>query len=160
MKGRVAALFLVAALCVGGIAYSATSPNGLPRGDAVFGGGSFTFFAGHHFSLTASGGTGTLQYGRFRLEVTCMQVAGNAAVVGGILRETPDGSGTGGLAFMHFVDNGPSSGPTVGGDTVSPLNLVGPGEDGGGLPKVCPPVDATQAAYALEAGDILVNAKS
>jgi hypothetical protein len=154
----------------GGVSASAASqsqyggkpvPDGLPKGDAVFGGGHFTFVTPRSFSLTAAGGTGTLQYGLFtiRAEITCLNVAGNAAVAGGIIRESAETSFVGDPVKMYFVDNGPPVNQAVGGDTVSPIFIFGPGDDAGGLPKVCPAVDATQATVALDAGDIVVHAK-
>jgi hypothetical protein len=176
MKRRAVALLVVTALSAAGIAYAAkatpTGPSaaamqygasaGLPKGDAVFGGGHFTFISGRSFSVTAAGNTGTLQYGvgTTRAEITCLNVVGNAAVVGGIIRESVNTADIGDLVFMYFVDNGPPVGPAVGGDMVSPLNIVAPGGSAaGGLPKVCPAVDATQATLLLDAGDVFVHAK-
>jgi hypothetical protein len=164
----VAAAALVKIPLGGGASASAASqyagkpvPDGLPKGDAVFGGGHFTFISPRSFSLTATDGTGTLQYGvaTIRAEITCLNVAGNAGVVGGIIRNSAEASLVGDPVSMYFVDNGPPVSQAVGGDTVSPIFIFGPGDDAGGLPKVCPAVDATQATVALDAGDILVNAK-
>jgi len=162
MRGKAAALgLLVAALCTAGIAYAAGLPDGLPKGDTVFGGGHFTFVTGRSFSLSASNGAGTLQYGvaTIRAEITCLNVAGNAAVVGGVIRDAADASLVGDPVRMYFVDNGPPVGQDVGGDTVSPIQIFAPGENAGGLPKTCPVVDPTQATLALDAGDVLVHGK-
>src|SRR5438128_2341829 len=128
MKGRSTTLVVVAALAAVGVGYAATSPDGLPRHDSVFGGGHFAFGTGRSFSLTASEGTGTLNYGvaRIRAEITCLTVTGNTAVVGGVIRDSTDESFVGDPVLMYFVDNGPPNRTDVGGDTVSPLNVFGP----------------------------------
>lgn len=166
MKQKAFALLLfAAALTVAGVAHSSATPDGLPKHDAVFGGGKFDFPSGgvRNFSLTSrrdgERGEGTLQYQQFRIEVTCVRIDGNAAVIGGILRSSPDGSNLGAPASMYLVDNGSPVGQNVGGDMVSPVQLFGPGEDAGALPTTCPAVDASQATQLLYAGDVTVHAK-
>lgn len=169
MKVRVTALLLVvAALTAAGITYATTAPSGLPRQDVVFGGGKFDFpdpaapIRVRNFGLTArrdgKRGEGTLQYLRFLVEVTCVRIDGNAAVIGGIERSFAGQAVDPVPAAMYLVDNGPPVGDNVGGDTVSPLMLFGPDEDHGGLPKTCPAADASQATQLLYAGDITVHA--
>ena len=158
MLAVVAALSLVGV----GVGLAGTSPDGLPKNTSVFGGGHFVFNTGRNFSLTASKGVGTLQYGvaRIRAEVTCLNVSGNAAAVGGIIRDSIEPSIVGDLWYMHLVDNGPPVGQATGGDTVSPIMILEPSADPGGLPKSCPAPDPSQAVYALDAGDILVHSSS
>jgi hypothetical protein len=159
-----ALLLFAAALTLAGVAYSSATPDGLPKHDAVFGGGKFDFPTGgvRNFGLTArrdgERGAGTLQYQNFRIEVTCVRIDGNAAVIGGIVRDAPDGSFRGAPASMHLVDNGSPVGQNVGGDMVSTVNVFGPSEDAGALPNTCPTVDAAQATQPLYAGDVTVHA--
>jgi len=165
MKRRVLLLSAVAGMLGGAtVAHSTTAPTGLPNHDAIFGGGKFDFPGTtlvRNFSLTArrdgERGEGTLQYQRFTVEVTCVRIDGNAGVIGGILRSSPGGM-VGGPAAMYFVDNGEPVGAAVGGDAVSALILIGPGEDPGGLPSSCPAVDRSQATQPLYAGDVVVHA--
>jgi hypothetical protein len=166
MRKRLLALLLAAtALTAAGVAYSSATPDGLPNHDVVFGGGKFDFPGTtlvRNFGVTArrdgERGEGTLQYQRFRVEITCVRIDGNAAVIGGILRASPDGAGLGIPASMYFVDNGPAVGQNVGGDMVSALDLFGPGENAGALPGTCPAADPSLATQPLYSGDIVVHA--
>jgi hypothetical protein len=154
-------LLIAAVLTTAGIAYSAQPPTGLPKRDAIFGGGQFPFISGgtRNVSLTAADDEGTLQYSTasIRVEITCSRVAGNVAVLGGVVRSATDASAVGLIATMYLLDNGPPEGEAVGGDTVSPLLVSDPDEDVGGLPKVCPAIDSSQATQPLTAGDIVVH---
>ena len=162
MRVRATALLLVvAALSAAGIAYSGATPTGLPKNDAVFGGGQFPFPTGgvRNFSLTAAGAEGTLQYStaRIRVGITCSRIVGNTAVVGGIIRDSTAASLIGLVAKMYLVDNGPPTGAGVGGDAVSPLEVFAADEDTGGLPKLCPAFDASQATQTVTEGDVSVH---
>jgi len=114
------------------------------------------------FSVSATNGSGTLVYGIGQIvaQITCVNISGTTAVVGGTIVSVADASNVGNLMEMYFVDNGSPSGSSVGGDQVSPIEIGAPGGFGG-LPKTCPAADASQAAAldSLDAGDIVVHAK-
>jgi len=168
---RTAALLAAAAVSAAGIAYAAITaptessaaiqykapPTGFPNANTVFGGGHFTFINDHNFSVTATNGSGTLVYSVDAViaQITCLNVAGNVAVVAGTIVSTADGSNVGTPIEMYFEDNGQPHGSSVGGDVVSPLELLD------SAPKTCPAADISNAPEmdALDAGDITVHAK-
>ena len=160
MKRAAAVLVAVVVVSAAGIAYSAKTPSGFPNANTVFGGGHFVAFgvAGHNFSVTASGGTGTLVYSTDQIvaQITCLNVAGNVAVAAGVIVSTADGSNVGDPVTMYFEDNGQPSGTSVGGDAVSPI-IIG----SGAAPKTCPAANLGDAPEmdAVDAGDIAVHAR-
>jgi hypothetical protein len=167
---KTAALLAAAAVSAAGIAYAAITaptessaaiqyktPTAFPNADTVFGGGHFTFFNDHNFSVTATNGSGTLVYSVDAVvaQITCLNVSGKVAVVAGTIVSTADGSNVGTPIEMYFEDNGQPHGTTVGGDVVSPLELLD------SAPKTCPAANISNAPVldALDAGDITVHAK-
>jgi hypothetical protein len=164
MKRFAMAALVVTALSAAGVAYSAKPMSGFAKADTVFGGGHFKLagIADHNFSVTATNGNGTLVYSQNDIvaQISCVNISGNTAVVGGTIMSAADTSIVGQAFDMYFVDNGNPSGSSVGGDEVSPVTRgfpTGPG----GLPKTCPAADISDAPEmdALDAGDIVVHAK-
>jgi hypothetical protein len=159
---RVAALVIAAvALAAAAVGYAGSGSTGLPSGNAVFGGGHFLFFdtSDRDFSLSATKGLtgtaakGTLIYssGQTIVQITCMNISGNDAVVGGIVRSsTTEMVGT--FDYIMLEDNSlPGSGGTP--DAFSGLwvtSLKGK--------QPCPAFDASQPFFALTGGDVLVHA--
>ena len=163
MRRVVAVLFAVAVLGAAAAAYAGSStPTGLPSGNAVFGGGHFAFYntgTDRDFSLSATKGTsgskavGTLIYsqGETIVQVTCLNISGNEAVVGGIVRSSSTET-LGTFDYMMFTDNSmPGSGGTP--DAVSGLGLTG--QQG---KQPCPAFDPTVTTNPLTGGDVLVHA--
>lgn len=180
MKKTAFALVAAASLAVVGMAISSGGPNEkLASQSRAYGGGQFSPFNGavtRAFALDAhvdgngSGAAyGTWEYGpptgpwHVRGDVTCMNVDGNIAIVGGWVKdsERPDLVG---LAFLTYVrDNGtPASG---GQDDASVSYFAGTtGLDGDfptSFPRTCP---ADANAFADEppiwfslTGDVVVQ---
>ena len=161
MKRVAALLVALAAVSATGIAYSAKPSSGLPNADTVVGGGHFVAFGtGHNFSVSVTGGNGVLVYSASGIvaQITCANVSGNVAVVGGTITSSTNASFLNAPVEMYFEDNGDPAGTSVGGDLVSPIEIL----DAGSAPgKNCPAADITQAAEqdSVDAGDIIVHAK-
>jgi hypothetical protein len=180
MKKRVLLLAAIVALIAGvGIAYATTSNSGLPGGNAVWGGGHFDVYlegegqAPRDFSIVATPAGGEFLYGINGLptpalggDVTCINVSGNHAAIGGILREAyylPDYVG---YPFIWYVtDNGKLGSGSL--DQVSAGFVVTKSDIAdrwGGLtrsfPYVCPPFSAMSSdvsMFDLTGGDIVVQ---
>jgi hypothetical protein len=103
--------------------------------------------------------------GTFRGDVTCMEVDGNRASIGGVLTVTSGQPGISeGDPFVLYVeDNGTlhaSDGSTP--DQISALSVLPPGDPDRplmpeGFPAVCPDADSLYGYAALTAGDITVS---
>lgn len=99
--------------------------------------------------------------GVFTGRVTCVNVAGNRAAVGGILTRTPGQPGiTDGDPFLVYVeDNGPLDSTTP--DQISALVVLPEGDPDLPLmparfPRVCPSADSIYGYAPLTSGDITV----
>jgi len=186
-RKKALAATIVLALIGAGVAYAAASPSAkLEKQDRVYGGGQIAagcfsyedgtphplcFSAPRNLSIDAHAeGNGAEAGGNSnyaaptsdadgRRSVTCLRVAGNHAVVGGILLT---GSNAGWGYVQFYVDRGTvGSGPRdllapTWIDTVEALATSVPG-----FPSVCPPTTGTQDIAAiyreLEWGDIVVQ---
>jgi hypothetical protein len=170
---RILLLGLIVAVMAGaGMALSATSGGGMPGGPAIWGGGHATPLGDRDFSIAANHGRGTFLYGVYGLgtpvvggNVTCLNVSGNYAVIGGIIREAhyaPDFIGT---PFLWYaVDNGGPSSSTRDQISASYLGWVSKADlAAAGLPKgfphVCPSAIAPSdiPLVDLTAGDLVVQ---
>jgi hypothetical protein len=147
----------LAALVGAAAAWSSGVLGGGPAQIRVYGGGEFAAPAVHTISLDAAanpGGDaayGTLRYAGvapgFRGDVTCLSVFGDAAVVGGIVREGP--ANFVGADFLYgVIDNGPagSGADQAGFLDVSPELDPYPGLPAD-FPKTCPTAEGAQASF-------------
>jgi hypothetical protein len=168
------------ALATAGIAYSATSPSAkLAKQDRLYGGGQFgpgtfsdstlyfaeprNFAVDAHAEGDGSGAVGNSTYGdpgrfeEFR-NVTCEQVDGNRASIGG---QITSGSNAGFYYVQYFVDRG---GPAFGDrDLASPafIDTLDSPDWPAGFPNTCPPPTGTPSLPAIylpiTAGDVVVQ---
>ena len=138
----------VGALSAAGIALATGTLNNGPAQIRVYGGGQITTPAPNPYrtiSLTVSANPqgreayGSFRYGRTSGDVTCLSVAGNTALIGGFVRDSPDPTLIG-VDFMYAVtDNAlPASGADQAGfiDVLPELdpNTVLPAD----FPRTCP----------------------
>ena len=168
----VLALIFVAGLAGMGSALSARRSGGPAKGDYAVGGGRFgpgcftggvCFAKPRDFSVDAHADrkdkhvSGRLFYGNnegalsVAVDVTCLRLSGNRAVVGGI-----DQFGNG--ATMFLIDNGPP-GPGAR-DLASPLDVdtLDAPQWPAGFPYVCPSLDGNAAGYQeVHSGDVQVQ---
>ena len=96
--------------------------------------------------------------GGFTATVTCMNIVGNEASVGGYLDTT--GQFPGDPFVIHVEDNGVLGSSTP--DQVSALAAFPPDDPGwallpAGFPRVCPPAESTLGYLPLTSGDVTVT---
>jgi hypothetical protein len=159
-----------------GVAWSSHAPESTDPRDGAWGGGRFEFVPGglyRDFSLSATegrfgGADGTFVYGRngvgltSRLEVQCVNVSGNRAVVAGTIRESSNASFVGLTASSWLIDNGDTTSTTR--DQESGIFINNPEDEAAfpdGYPRVCP--SATEAPWGavqfldVTWGDLVVH---
>lgn len=177
MKKVLVLLAGVAALVGAGYAWSSHAPESSDPRDAVWGGGRFDvdlpgFGVFRDLSVMAKegrfeGADGSFVYGRnglgmTRVEISCINVEGNRAVIAGRIRDTGDPTFVGGYATWWLSDNGGTASPTR--DRASLLYIDLEGADlsayPAGFPKVCP--SATTPPYEVQSfelkyGDLVVH---
>lgn len=181
---------LVAGLAVATIATARGDAGGLGKRDIVFGAGTFgpgcaethagpfCITAQFTFRLLARsrghGGRASGVFERrndvngntFLTEVTCANVEGNRAAIGGIVTRTPSpdpSSGTGVPFILYVEDNGTldrSDGTTP--DRISPFAVLPEGDPDlslmpEGFPRVCPSPESIYGYFPLTSGDITVS---
>jgi hypothetical protein len=158
----------LAALAAAGVAWSSGVLNGGPAQIRVYGGGAVATPTPNPrtISLEANanpgglGAWGVLRYQGFRGEVTCLTLAGDSALVGGLIREGP-ANFVGGDFLYAVTDNGP---PASGADTAGFIDvfpeLDTPPYPGlpANFPQACPPtIDLNVfGAYPLT-GDVSIE---
>lgn len=97
----------------------------------------------------------------FRGSVSCVNIEGNRAVVGGMLTQQPSGSPTVATPYVIYVeDNGPPGSATP--DQISTLAIFPPGDPGlaylpARFPEVCPSVRSQYGYAPLTSGDFSVG---
>jgi hypothetical protein len=138
----------VGALAAAGIAWSSGVLGGGPAQIRVYGGGQIGAIS-RTISLEANanpdglGAWGSFRYQRVRGDVTCLTVAGNSALVGGLITEVPGGPPPPGLDFLYAVtDNGlPAAGADQAGFIDQAPELDNPPYPGlpADFPRTCPP---------------------
>jgi hypothetical protein len=94
--------------------------------------------------------------------VTCEQVDGNSAVIGGVVVASPDPASVGVGYVQFFVDRGTTRPGDPGRDFVS-LSLIGPVDDPAfpvGFPYVCPPAGGSPTLsptyFQMDGGGVTV----
>lgn len=176
---------IVAALSAGQIA-AARSDEAPKRRDHAFGAGTFgpgcwqthggPFCVPYSYTARILGvqrGHGHRAWGEFERRnhgtggvfsgsVTCTNVSGNRAAIGGFLTQTPGGPGVGaGDPFIVYVaDNGPLASEAR--DEISALAVLPAGDPDRPLmparfPRTCPSADSIYGYLPLATGDITVS---
>jgi hypothetical protein len=169
-------------LAVAGYAYSSGGPNAQLVGqDRIWGGGGtepgcfvpdigFCRPVPTNFAIDAHAtGTGQAAYGDMvvantQVQITCLAVDGQNAVVGGVITASPARPEfVGDFIAQFYVDNGTLE---SGGDLQSPFYVLEPNTDTlpAGFPNVCPSPDTGAPAFGLvrsfipiSRGDIIVQ---
>jgi hypothetical protein len=163
--------FAVGALAAAGIAWSSGALGGGPAQIRVYGGGVVATPTGPRtISLDAAANPqGAEAYGSFhyassppgtRGEVTCLSVVGNAALVGGFIRESPAANLIGADFLYGVIDSGlPGSGT----DQAGYIDVTPELDPYSGLPadfpRTCPTAAGAQqffGAYPLT-GDVSIE---
>ena len=164
-----------------GVAYAAASPSSkLEKQDRVFGGGQFgpgcftatlcfanprNLAVDAHAQGDGTEAVGDSTYGTpgiadSRRSVTCLQVDGNAAVIGGVIQS---GASAGWGYVQYFVDRG---GPGLGSRDLASASLIDPLESPSwpaGFPATCPsptagwPAAGPPIYLELDEGDLVVQ---
>jgi hypothetical protein len=179
MKVFILGGLLLAAVVCAGVAYSGASPSAkLAKQDRVWGGGHIpagcainnpdacipigrNFAVDAHAEADGSEAVGNSSSNAATSRtVTCEQVSGNAAVVGGVITAGPT---TGAGYAQYFVDRGTTS-PTTPQHDLASLIITEALDDPTwpiGFPFVCPPAVGTSTLPALyiemDYGDITVQ---
>jgi hypothetical protein len=186
VRSAVVIVAILAALVGGGAAWSSLDPLSSPSFvNAVVGGGHwdmgacFTFSDGtqsfcagssRNFSLDAHGiapegvAVGTFRIGGAgdsgfsRVRITCMNVVGNSAVLGGYVVASSSPAIVGLPAFVYVIDNG-GPGDSAVADKVSPLAVLDASEPvPAGFPRKCGAPGSPFFGFTdLLAGDVSIH---
>ncbi|MGH3104776.1 MAG: hypothetical protein ACRDN6_11850 [Gaiellaceae bacterium] len=94
--------------------------------------------------------------------ITCLNVQGKTASIGGVVTRTPSptGEGTGVPYLVYVVDNGPPGSATP--DLISPFAVLPPGDPDlafvpPNFPDTCPSPASIYGYFPLTSGDITVQ---
>jgi hypothetical protein len=193
MKKFVICAVILSAIVGPGIAYSAGSPSAkLQKQDRVWGGGiaaasasdespvcSITdvnvcisrprnFGVDGHAEGDGSQAAGSSAYaGQTARTVTCVNVEGNEAAIGGVITASSSGTSVGDVYVQYFVDRTTTAPTSPQRDYMSLVYSAPLGDPywGGGLPAgfpyVCPPAGGTSVLKAfyfeMDGGDVTVQ---
>jgi hypothetical protein len=92
--------------------------------------------------------------------ITCLNVQGDTASIGGIVTRTPTGEGTGVPYLVYVVDSGPPGSTTP--DLISPFAILPAGDPDlasvpANFPDTCPSPASIYGYFPLTSGDITVQ---
>jgi len=139
-------------------------------GPGTFSSGGLTFANPRDFSVdarkTSAGVNGHVDYGvnagvlLLDVDVTCLDVRGNTAAIGGIVRKSGDAEVVGDGFVMFLADNGPPTSAARDRSSAAFIDPLSAPEWPSGFPRVCPAANGPFNAPGyldVHSGDIVVQ---